>query len=127
MPKKQPITTKYLYMREPERDKARLEHILNAIKCIEEYTNGYDADKLQADRLRLHATIYNVQIIGEAVYKLTKEFKNQHPETPWSVIEKMRHILVHDYFRINSDVLWDVIVKDIPLLKTQVENYIATI
>ena len=114
-------------MREPERDKARLEHILNAIKCIEEYTNGYDADKLQADRLRLHATIYNVQIIGEAVYKLTKEFKNQHPETPWSVIEKMRHILVHDYFRINSDVLWDVIVKDIPLLKTQVENYIATI
>lgn len=114
-------------MREPNRDITRLEHIRAAIICIEDYTNGIIEEQLKEDRLRLHATIYNVQIIGEAVYKLTTEFKHKHPDTPWDVIEKMRHILVHDYFRINFEVLWDVIVRDIPVLKSQVEYYISEI
>ena len=42
--------------------------------------------------------------MGEAVYKLTKEFKESHTETPWRMIEKMRHILVHDYYQINLDI-----------------------
>ena len=111
-------------MREPERDLSRLKHILNAINCVEEYIDGVSEEKLKNDRLRLHATIYNVQIIGEAVYKLTDDFKLSHPQTPWTVIEKMRHILVHDYFRINFDVLWDVINTDIPQLKTQIDKYV---
>ena len=111
-------------MREPDRDKARLEHILTAINCVEEYTKGISEQQLKDDRLHLHATIYNVQIIGEAVYKLTNDFKQQHPDTPWSIIEKMRHILVHDYFKINFGVLWDVVMKDIPVLKKQVEQYL---
>lgn len=62
-------------MREPERDITRLEHILTVIDCVEEYTKGITEAQLQENRLILHATIYNVQIIGEAVYKLTTEFK----------------------------------------------------
>ena len=112
-------------MREPERDISRLEHILAAIECVEEYTNGISEQRLKEDKLHLHATIYNVQIIGEAVYKLTADFKQLHPDTPWAAIEKMRHILVHDYFRINFDVVWDVVTKDIPLLKSQVRLYIS--
>lgn len=112
-------------MREPNRDFSRLEHILAAIACVEDYTNGISEEQLKENKLYLHATIYNVQIIGEAVYKLTNDFKESHSETPWAVIEKMRHILVHDYFRINFDVLWDVVTKDIPVLKSQVEHYIA--
>jgi len=111
-------------MREPERDQSRLEDILSAINCVEEYTKHLTETQLKEDRLRLHATIYNVQIIGEAIYKLTKEFKQEHPDTPWHLIEKMRHILVHDYFRINFDILWIVITEDIPLLKEQVKRYI---
>lgn len=110
-------------MREPERDLSRLEDILSAIQCVEEYTKDINEEQLKGDKLRLHATIYNVQIIGEAVYKLTKEFKQDHPDTPWQLIEKMRHILVHDYFRINFDILWIVIKEDIPLLKGQVMKY----
>ena len=111
-------------MREPKRDKSRLENILTAIECVEEYTNTLSEAQLREDKLRLHATIYNVQIIGEAIYKLTKEFKQEHPETPWHLIEKMRHILVHDYFRINLDILWIVVTEDIPVLKEQVLHYI---
>lgn len=125
MPKKLLTVIKYLFMRESERDITRLEHILTAIDCVEEYTKGITEAQLQENRLILHATIYNVQIIGEAVYKLTTEFKQSHQETPWAVIEKMRHILVHDYFRVNFDVLWDVVTKDIPQLKSQIEMYIA--
>ena len=112
-------------MREPDRDFSRLEHILTAISCIEEYTNNISEERLKEDKLYLHATIYNVQIIGEAVYKLSGDFKKLHSETPWAAIEKMRHILVHDYFRINFDVLWDVVTKDIPVLKSQVKHYMA--
>ena len=98
--------------------------MLSAIECVEKYTHDLTKEQLRADGLHLHATVYNVQIVGEAVYKLTAEFKEQHPATPWAVIEKMRHILVHDYFRINYDVLWDVIENDIPQLKQQIIAYL---
>ncbi|MCR4799432.1 MAG: DUF86 domain-containing protein [Bacteroidales bacterium] len=114
-------------MREPKNDLTRLEHILEAISYVESYTNGITEEQLKKDKLRLHAIIYNVQIIGEAVYKLSVEFKQQHTETQWAVIEKMRHILVHDYFRINIEVLWDVVSKDILVLKSQIEGYIKDI
>ena len=114
-------------MREPKNDLTRLEHILEAISYVESYTNGITEEQLKKDKLRLHAIIYNVQIIGEAVYKLSGEFKQQHTETQWAVIEKMRLILVHDYFRINIEVLWDVVSKDILVLKSQIEGYIKDI
>jgi len=111
-------------MREPIRDKSRLTHILQAISKVEEYTKGMTKQQLLEDSLHLHATAYNIQIIGEAVYKLTNEFKESHPETPWRIIEKMRHILVHDYFAVDVDIMWLVIEDDIPVLKQQIEKYI---
>lgn len=55
-------------MREPLRDKERLNHILTAIKRVEEYTDGLTETQLNSNLLHLHATVYNIQIIGEAVY-----------------------------------------------------------
>lgn len=112
-------------MREPVRDKGRLEHILAAINNVEGYTRNITQQGLVCDKLRLHATVYNVQVIGEATYKLTTEFKDSHPQTPWAMIEKMRHILVHDYYQINNDVLWSVITDDIPNLKEQILMYLS--
>ncbi|MBQ2076666.1 MAG: DUF86 domain-containing protein, partial [Bacteroidales bacterium] len=70
------------------------------------------------------ATAYNIQIIGEAIYKLSKEFKDTHSETPWRIIEKMRHILVHDYFSVDIEIMWLVIQDDIPILKQQITQYL---
>lgn len=111
-------------MREPIRDKSRLEHMLQAIERVEEFTKGISQDELTSDVLRLHATVYNIQIIGEAVYRLSTEFKESHTATPWAMIEKMRHVLVHDYYRINNDVLWSVITDDLPSLKQQITTYL---
>lgn len=97
-----------------------------AIGKIEEYTNGVTFDQLTADSMRMHATIYNIQIIGEATYKLTKEFKVAHPEVPWTLMEKMRHVLVHDYYRILPEALWDVVTSDIPTLKPMIGNILTT-
>ena len=74
--------------------------------------------------MRVHAVAYNIQIIDEATYKLTKEFKAEHPATPWRLIEKMRHILVHDYFTVDMDFVWIVITEDLDPLKNQIEGYL---
>ena len=112
-------------MREPERDRGRLEHMVSAIGRVEEYTSGVTKSQLISDPMRLHATVYNVQIVDEATYKLSKEFKQMHPKTPWRMIEKMRHILVHGYYQINNDILWDVITGDLTPLKLQLLEYLA--
>ncbi len=112
-------------MREQVKDSGRLEHILSAIAKVQEYTQGVDYEQLINDSMRLHATVYNIQIIGEAAYKITNEFKDAHPDTPWRVIEKMRHILVHDYFAVDHEVVWEVITDDIPVLKEQIIGYLS--
>lgn len=67
-------------MRETAKDKGRLQHILSSIERVQEFTKGMSKEELVNDTLHLHATVY---IVGEAVYKLTKEFKESHTETPW--------------------------------------------
>lgn len=57
-----------------------------------------------------------VEIIGEAAYMISKEFKETHKELPWRQIEGIRHILVHGYYTVSAEVLWDVIENDIPSL-----------
>lgn len=111
-------------MREASRDRGRLEHMLTAIDNALRYTDGFSQEQLMSDIMRKHATVYNIQIIGEAVYMLTSEFKVAHPATPWRQIEKMRHILVHDYYQIDNGVLWSVITEDLRPLKVQIEQYI---
>ena len=66
--------------------------------------------------------MYNIQVIGEAAYKLTKEFKTAHPELPWALMEKMRHVLVHDYFNIVPQAVWDVVTEDLPSIKPHIQQ-----
>lgn len=66
----------------------------------------------------------NVEVVGEAAFMLTKAFKVAHSETPWKMIESMRHILVHDYAHVISETLYDTAVNDIPELRKQAETYL---
>ena len=65
-----------------------------------------------------------MEIIGEAAYKLTKEFKDLHPETPWKRITDMRHILVHGYYQINKEDVIKTIRENIPELNNQINEYL---
>ena len=112
-------------MRENVRDRDRLEHIVEAIDRILDFADGKTKEELEADDLKYYGIVKNVEIIGEATYKLTRAFCNQHPETPWEFIAKMRHVLVHDYYQINPSEVWKVIRDDLQPLREQVAGYLA--
>ena len=65
-----------------------------------------------------------MEIIGEAAYMLTPEFRDRHPQTPWRDIINMRHILVHGYYQVDSREVCSTIVRDLPVLKKQIEGYL---
>ena len=96
-------------MREPVRDRDRLEHMVEAITNILEFADGKKQEEIEVDKLRYNGIVKNIEIIGEAAYKLTNAFRCQHTETPWEFIMKMRHVLVHDYYQISPKEVWIVI------------------
>jgi len=111
-------------MRERIRDLARLQHILEHIDRAEQFMQGKSLEDLEKDVLLRYAVVKCLEIIGEAAYMLTLEFKENHPQTPWNVIIKMRHVLVHGYFSIEMPIVWDIIKNDFPVLRPQIEQYI---
>jgi uncharacterized protein with HEPN domain len=112
-------------MRETVRDRERLEHIVEAIANILDFADGKTKEELEANKLIYYGIVKNIEIVGEAAYKLTNAFRRQHPGTPWDVIMKMRHVLVHDYYQIDSLSVWKVIKDDLQPLREQVASYLA--
>ncbi len=111
-------------MREKPRDKGRLLHIQQAINNIETSLQGKTAEDFLLDQMLYFAVVKNMEIIGEASYMLTKEFRDAHPATNWRDIIDMRHILVHGYYQVDSRIVWATIRNDLPLLKIQIAEYI---
>ena len=112
-------------MREQVRDKERLSHIKDAIDRIQSRNPTLSLENLLHDVLVYYGVVKNIEIIGEAVYKLSKEFKESHPMTPWDDVEGMRHVLVHDYYNIQPERVLHVIQNDLPSLKVQIEQYLS--
>lgn len=104
-------------MRERDRDYGRLQDIIMASNNIIAFTDGHTLEELSVDKLRYFAVVKNVEIIGEAAYMLTPEFKEAHQDIPWDDIIKMRHLLVHGYATILPELLWHTALIDVPVLK----------
>ena len=105
-------------MRDP---KERLRDILEAIGNIERYAvRGREA--FESDELIQNWFVRHLQIIGEAVGGLPAEVRESAPGVPWTKIMGMRHILVHDYFAVDTEIVWDVVESDLPQLKSKVED-----
>jgi len=111
-------------MREKLRDNGRLEHIIEAIDNIFEFVGGITFDEYRSNKMMRFAVVKNLEIIGEASYKLTNEFKAQHAEIEWKDIISMRHILVHGYYQIRDEEVWNTIFKFLPQLKEQINQII---
>ena len=108
-------------MREPERDNGRLLDIIQAANHIISFTEGYSLEELSADILRYFAVVKNVEIIGEASFMLSTDFKEKHTDIPWNDIIRMRHVLVHGYSTVLPELLWQTALEDVPRLKGQIE------
>ncbi len=112
-------------MREPVRDKGRLEHMQKAIERVLNFTAEKSIDDLSENSIEYYGIVKCIEIVGEAAYKLTPLFKEAHPDTPWSVIEKMRHVLVHDYYQIEKSEVKYVVEDDLQPLHEQITRYLA--
>ena len=111
-------------MRERIRDKERLVHILTAIDNLLEGSKRYSIEQAEKDTIIFFGFVKQLEIIGEATYKLTNEFRDEHPGTPWNKMEGMRHVLVHGYYMISPGKVWNVIENDLPTLRPQIEKFI---
>ena len=111
-------------MRERVRDKERLEHILSAIDILLDASNRYTMEQAAEDAIIFHGFVKQLEIVGEATYKLTKEFRAEHQEAPWNKMEGMRHVLVHGYYMISPHKVWAVIDNDLPSLRPIIEQLI---
>ncbi|MEN6577461.1 MAG: DUF86 domain-containing protein [Phycisphaerales bacterium] len=101
-------------------ERLRLLDILDAIDRIESYVVGLTYEDFLADRKTQDAVARNIEIIGEATRALSEEFKDRHADIPWSEIVAMRNIIVHQYFGILPDVVWDVIKNELPALRLRI-------
>lgn len=97
-----------------------ISHILDSIKAIEEFSKNISKDELKKNRLKQSAIFREFEIIGEAVKNLPSSFKEKHKNIEWKKIAGMRDKLIHDYFGVDVDLVWDTIVYDLPVLKDKI-------
>ena len=99
-----------------------LEHILESINLVEEYVKDKDkSDFLKSIQLQ-DSVIRRIEIIGEAIKNVPNIFKEKYPQIPWKQITGMRDILIHQYFGVDLNLTWEVIIKEMPKLKKEIIN-----
>ena len=107
-----------------QHDLIRLRHMLAAAKEAMEFVAGKTRMDLEKDRLHLLAIIKSIEIIGEAASKVTETFKTENSNIPWNDIINMRNRLIHAYFDVNLDIVWQIVKTDLPDLIKALEEII---
>ena len=98
------------------RDNASLLDIIQAGQLVLQFSQGLSREQLAADLRSQSAILYQITIMGEATKRLSREFREQHPGVPWDDVAGMRDIIAHQYDRIDFDIVWQVIQRNIPEL-----------
>lgn len=114
-------------MRSESGDKIRLQHILDAIDEIHKYLVSADLPVFLENSMMRFACIKQMEIIGEASNHLSAELKSKFSEIEWVQIVGMRNVFTHEYFGIDSGLVWEIIKNDIPELKEKIERILNSI
>jgi uncharacterized protein with HEPN domain len=109
----------------PKDDLVRMRHILDAAREALSFTAGKTRVDLNANRMLVLSLVKEIEIIGEAAGKISEETKNKYKTIPWLDMIDMRNHLIHVYFEIDLDILWDTIVNDLPPLVKELEKIIS--
>ncbi|NPV07468.1 MAG: DUF86 domain-containing protein [Anaerolineae bacterium] len=109
------------------RDSSYLADILEASERVAAYTEGLTYEDFLARPMVQDAVLRNIQVIGEATKKLSSGLRTGHAHIPWQAMAGMRDRIVHHYFGINYEVVWDVVRKDLPRVASQVRAVLAEV
>ena len=107
----------------PENDPLRLRHMLEAAQKTQQFIVGKSRTDLADDEMLMLALVRLLEIIGEAATHVSDETRTAHPEIPWPDIAGMRNRVIHGYFDIELDIVWDTITLNIPLLIEQLRLF----
>lgn len=113
-------------MPRPE-DLDRLRHMVEAAQEAVDHAAGRTRQDLDEERLLQHALVRLVEIVGEAAGRLSPETQAMAPHLPWSMMVSMRNRLIHDYFMVDLDVVWDTVTLDLPALIPQIERLLEDV
>lgn len=100
----------------------RLQDILQAISDARQFTAGMTLEAFTADQKTIRAVAFEIAVIGEASSSVPAEIRERYPQIPWAKMRAMRNILVHRYFGLNLQILWDTVQQDLPALETLVKH-----
>ena len=98
-------------------DLAFIEHILDSINAIEEFSKNMNKEKLMSNRLKQSAIVREIEIIGEAVKNISESLKDKHPEIEWREIVGTRDKMIHHYFGVDLNIIWNIVKINLPDLK----------
>ncbi len=104
-----------------------LSDILENIGYIEKFSKNLTKAGLERNKLKESAIVRCLEVIGEAVKNIPNSFREKHPEVQWRKIAGFRDMVVHAYFQVDLDIVWNIIKKDLPVLKKQVQKINAAL
>lgn len=107
-------------------DNIYIDHIFHSIDRIKSYLKDKDYQSFSQDFLTQDAVVRQLEIIGEATKRISREFRDNYPQVPWSDMAGMRDILIHDYIDVDTDIVWKTASESIPelegLLRSLIRN-----
>lgn len=106
----------------PRDSRIYLEDILDAARKIAAYTGSLSKAAFLEDEKTIDAVVRNLEVIGEAVKKIPEDLRTQHSVVEWKKIAGLRDILIHEYFGLDAEIVWDIVQNKVPALDREVRT-----
>lgn len=102
----------------------RIREMLEAVRAIQDYTDGLRYEQFRQDRFVQDAVAMNLIVIGEAAKHIPAHAKQQHKSIPWNKLAKLRNFIAHEYNRLDLSIVWQVILNELPQVAPQLQDMI---
>jgi len=106
----------------PRDSSVYLQDILEAISKVKSYTAGMSREEFEKDSKTIDAVLRNLEVTGEAAKGIPESFREDHPEVDWRKVAGLRDVLIHNYFGISMDIIWDILQNQVERLESQIRS-----
>jgi len=106
-------------------DTVRLRHMIDAAEAAGQFMTGRERAALDADRMLLFAVVRAIEVVGEAATKVSVETRTASPQIPWAAVVGMRNRLIHGYFNVDTELVWQTVNRELPALLPVLRTLLA--